>query len=64
MHIVIEELEGALIIEAVLSPQEIFRIGNREMIEGETIYKRRKCTVSVRLPSAWDYFEENEPEGE
>jgi hypothetical protein len=58
MHIVIDEIDGAFYADIVLSPQELKRVSKSEMVNGEIIFKRRRCYVGLRLQGTWDYDEE------
>lgn len=60
MQIVIEEVDGAYYADVILSPAELGRIKRNEMVEGQSIFKRRKCYVGVRLRGVWDYDEEED----
>ena len=58
MQIIIEEVDYAFYADVILSPSEIKRIQQSEMVNGEIIFKRRKCYVGLRLQGVWDYDEE------
>jgi hypothetical protein len=60
MQIVIDEVDGAFYSDLVLSPAELLRIKKGEMLEGQVIFRRRKCYVGVRLQGIWDYEEEDD----
>lgn len=64
MHIIIDEIDGAFYSDLVLSPQEVKRIKQNEMVNGQVIFRRRKCYVGIRLQGLWDFDEEDERERE
>lgn len=57
MKIIIDEIDHAFYADVVLSPAELKRIQQTEMVNAEIIFKRRKCYVGLRLQGIWDYDE-------
>lgn len=58
MQIVIEEIDNLYYADVILSPNDLQRLHQAEMINGEIYFKHRKCYVGVRLQGSWDYEEE------
>lgn len=64
MWLTVEECDGSIYADAILTPQEITRIKEGEMITAEVIFRKRKCYAGIRLQGAWDYEEEVGREGQ
>jgi hypothetical protein len=60
MKIVIEQVDGNYYADVILDREEIDKIDENLTLEGETIFKRRKVYVGVRLRGVWDYDEDEE----
>lgn len=60
MQIIIDEIDGAYYADVVISPSELKRIKQNEMINGQLIFKHRKCYVGLRLQGVWDFDEDDE----
>jgi hypothetical protein len=59
MQIIIDEIDRLYYADIVLSPSELKRLGQAELLTQEIIYKRKKCYIGLRLQGAWDYDEPN-----
>ena len=57
MWITVEDVDGSIYADAILSPAELTRVRQGEMITAEVIFKRKKCYAGIRLQGAWDYDE-------
>lgn len=55
MQIVIEEIDNMYYADLILSPNDMQKIHQAEMLTSEVIFKHRKCYVGVRLQGVWDY---------
>jgi len=64
MLIICDDVEGNYYIDLVLSPSELKRLKRNEMVCGETILKKRKYYLGIRLQGTWDYEEDDEREEE
>ena len=64
MQLINDEIDGNQYIDAILSPSELKRMKQQEMICGEMIIKRRKYYLAIRLQGIWDYNEEEDREDE
>lgn len=60
MQLVNDEVDGNYYIDIVLSPAELKRIKQNEMLSAETIIKRRKYYLGIRLQGLWDYSYDEE----
>jgi hypothetical protein len=58
MQIVIEEIDNLYYADVILTPNDLSKLHQADMITGEIIFKHRKCYVGVRLQGTWDYDEE------
>ena len=64
MQIVIDEVDHSLYADVILSPSDLVKLEQREMLSGEIIFKRRKCYIGIRIQGPWDYnYEEKDEEG-
>ncbi len=59
MRITVEDVDGSIYADAILSPAELTRVRHGEMITAEVIFKRKKCYAGVRLQGEWDYEQED-----
>jgi zona occludens toxin (predicted ATPase) len=55
MHIFIEEFDGAFYADILITPKDLARISEMEMVNAETIYKHRKYHVGVAVEKKEDY---------
>lgn len=60
MQIIIEEIDNIYYADVILTPNDMQKIHQADMVCSEVIYKHRKCYVGVRSQGTWDY-EEKEP---
>jgi hypothetical protein len=58
MQIVIEEVDNLYYADVILTPNDLNNLHQAEMVNGEVIFKHRKCYVGLRLQGVWDYDEE------
>ena len=58
MWITVEDIDGSIYADAILSPADLQRVRQGEMVTAQVIFKRRKCYAGVRLQGAWDFNEE------
>ena len=64
MQIVIEEIDNMYYADLILSPNDMQKIHQAEMLTSEVIFKHRKCYVGVRLQGSWDYDQEKNTRGD
>jgi hypothetical protein len=57
MQIIIEEIDNLYYADVVLTPNDLQKIHQSDMVTGEIIFKHRKCYVGVRSQGTWDYEE-------
>ena len=55
MQIIIDEIDHLYYADIIISPNELKRLHQAELLAGEIIYKRRKCYVGIRLQGVYDY---------
>lgn len=58
MQIVIEEVDNVYYADVILTPNDLQKLHQAEMVNGDMHFKHRKCYVGVRLQGFWDYEEE------
>jgi len=58
MQIIIEEIDNMYYADVVLTPNDLSKMQQAEMVTSEVIFKHRKCYVGIRLQGSWDYDEE------
>jgi hypothetical protein len=58
MQIVIEEIDNLYYADVILTPNDLQKIHQSDMVTGEIIFKHRKCYVGVRSQGTWDYDDE------
>lgn len=54
MRTILEEVDGQFYSDIIISIDELKSLTRNEMVQGEVIYKRRKCYVGIRLQGVWD----------
>lgn len=58
MRITVEDVDGSIYADAILSPAELTRVRHGEMVTAEVIFNRKKCYAGIRLQGEWDYDQE------
>lgn len=58
MRIILDEIEGAVYGDLVISSKELERLKYGEMIEGESFFKYKRYYLGIRMQGDWDYEEE------
>jgi hypothetical protein len=64
MQLIADEIDGSCYVDIVLSPAEMKRVKQAEIVSGELILKRKKYYIGIRLQGIWDYDEEEDEEPE
>ena len=64
MRIILEEIDYSYYIDAVLSEDDVEKLKEGNMLTGETVHKRRKYYVGVRLQGEFDEYGEEEDQQE
>lgn len=64
MQLIADEIDGNTYVDIVISPSELKRVKQNEVVSGQLILKRRKYYIGIRLQGIWDYDEEEDDEGQ
>lgn len=58
MKVIIDEVDGAFYSDVVITPQDIIKIKQNEIVEAHTTFRRRNIYCGLRLHGIWDEEEE------
>jgi len=62
MRIVLDNIDGSIYGDIIINPREIESLKQGEMVDGITIFDKKRCYLGVRLQGFWEYEEENQGE--
>jgi hypothetical protein len=64
MRIILENIDGSIYGDIIISPREIETLKMGEMVDSMTYLDKKKCYIGVRLQGSWDEEEEKQIEEE